>query len=118
MFSKVSRAVCDRSDTLPLYNLRRSRVPGQSSSQAMQQGDHRALRPQSDEPHESSDFEKSARLLMGKFASLWLGSGDTDPHSPAAELVAIASQACATVADEVDGSACFTEFLLSNEVLF
>lgn len=77
------------------------------------------MRPHSDELHaESSDFERLVRLLMGKFATLWLGFSDADPHSSAAQLVAIASQACGTVADEVDGSACFTEFLLSNEVLF
>lgn len=86
------------------------------------------MRSQSDELRsscmhaDSSVFEKSARLLMGKFANLWLGPGDANPHlgspqTPAAELVAIASQACATVAAEVHGSACFTEFLLSNEVL-
>ena len=49
----------------------------------MQQGDHRAMRPHSDELHaESSDFEKSARLLMRKFASLWLGVSEADTHSP------------------------------------
>lgn len=83
MFSKVSKVVCDRSDTLPLYNLRRSHVLPPQGSQAMQQGDHRAMRPHSDELHaESSDFEKSARLLMRKFASLWLGVSEADTHSP------------------------------------
>ncbi|DBA78185.1 TPA: hypothetical protein ACH3X2_008148 [Trebouxia sp. C0005] len=80
-------------------------------SKAVQEGHRAYMRSQSDELRsscmhaDSSVFEKSARLLMGKFANLWLGPGDANPHlgspqTPAAELVAIASQACATVAAE------------------